>query len=143
VAQAAGPALTRGISWLTQSARSASRVAATEGEVIGGATNRVGFEKYKTELRVEMEKPHVTNLELQKTVNDVYKPNARVGSGSTAAAIRQERKTGEPVFGRMHSKKGLDSINSLEKWLRNNPTASHGDRAAAENIIKDLKNALE
>ena len=142
VARAAGPAVMRGISWLTQSARSASRVAAAEGE-IGGATNRFGFEKYKTELRVEMEKPHVTNLELQKTVNDVYKPNARVGSGSTAAAIRQERKTGEPVFGRMHSKKGLDSINSLEKWLRNNPTASHGDRAAAENIIKDLKNALE
>ncbi|MDJ0652188.1 MAG: hypothetical protein QNJ27_04215 [Simkaniaceae bacterium] len=33
-------------------------------------------------------------------------------------------------------------INALEKWLRNNPTAGPGDRAAAENIIKDLRNAL-
>lgn len=34
-------------------------------------------------------------------------------------------------------------INMFEKWLRNNPTARPGDRAAAENIIKDLRNALE
>lgn len=33
-------------------------------------------------------------------------------------------------------------ITALEKWLKNNPNASHGDRAAAENIIKDLQNAL-
>ena len=33
-------------------------------------------------------------------------------------------------------------INALEKWLRNNPNARPGDRAAAENIIKDLRNAL-
>ncbi len=30
----------------------------------------------------------------------------------------------------------------LEKWLRKNPTANPGDRAAAENVIKDIMNAL-
>jgi hypothetical protein len=33
-------------------------------------------------------------------------------------------------------------IITLEKWLKHNPNARHGDRAAAENIIKDLRNAL-
>lgn len=51
--------------------------------------------------------------------------------------------TGDPVFGRMHTQKGEELINALEKWLKQNPTASPGDRAAAENIILDLKNALE
>lgn len=34
-------------------------------------------------------------------------------------------------------------ITALEKWLKNNPAARLGDRAAAENIVKDLRNALE
>jgi len=33
-------------------------------------------------------------------------------------------------------------IKSLEKWLKKNPTAKPRDRAATENIIKDLRNAL-
>jgi hypothetical protein len=33
-------------------------------------------------------------------------------------------------------------ITGYEKWLKNNPTSRPGDRAAAENIIKDLQNAL-
>ena len=34
-------------------------------------------------------------------------------------------------------------ITALERWLGNNPRSSNSDRAAAENIIKDLYNALE
>lgn len=37
--------------------------------------------------------------------------------------------------------RGVHNV-ALERWLRNNPTASAGDRAAAENVVKDLKNAL-
>jgi hypothetical protein len=43
---------------------------------------------------------------------------------------------------KFHTQKGRDSIISLERWLTNNPTARQGDRATAENIIKDLYNAL-
>jgi hypothetical protein len=33
-------------------------------------------------------------------------------------------------------------IRALERWLRNHPDAAPGDRAAAENVIKDLQDAL-
>ena len=38
--------------------------------------------------------------------------------------------------------KGADSIRALEKWSGNNLKASPGERAAAENIVSDLRNAL-
>lgn len=109
---------------------------------LGGAYNRAAFEEYKVALRAEMEKPYVVDLELQKIVNHLYKPGASIGSGSTAAAIRQELATGERVRSKLHSQKGKDTIIALKKWLKNNPTARSGDRAAAENMIKDLRNAL-
>ena len=59
-----------------------------------------------------------------------------------AAAIRQELATGQPVGAAFHSQKAADSIRSLERWLSNNPTARPGDRAAAENVIRDMSNAL-
>ncbi len=107
------------------------------------AYNRAVFEEYKTILRSQMEKPHVVDTRLKALVDDLYRPNARIGSGSTAEAIRYERMTGNKVCDTFHSQKGKDSIRFLEKWLRSNPTARLNDRAAAENVIKDLKNALE
>ena len=65
-----------------------------------------------------------------------------MGSGSTAAALREELVTGKPVGGKMHKIKTIESINRLDDWIRNNPRALSGDRAAAENILKDLHNAL-
>jgi hypothetical protein len=120
-----------------------TQAALTKGEVSGGASNRAAFEEYKTVLRQEMEKPSVTNSELKNIVDKIYRQEASIGSGSTAAAIRFEKMTGEMVRDKLHSQKGQELIKSLERWLGQNPTASPGDRAAAENIIKDLKNALE
>ena len=108
----------------------------------GEASNCAIFEKYKTVLRATMEKPHVTDLQLKKYVDLNYRSTGKIGNGSTAAAIRYELKTGNRVSGRLHSQKGQNMILRLERWLQNNPTASSGDRAAAENIIKDLRNAL-
>jgi hypothetical protein len=107
------------------------------------AYNRATFEAYKTLLRAQMEKPFVVDSQLKGLVDLNYRRRTRIGSGSTAAAIRHELATGERVFDKLHSQKGRDSIAALEKWLKNNPTARAGDRAAAENIIKDLQNALE
>lgn len=106
------------------------------------AYDRFVFEEYKTLLRAQMEKPYVVDSELKELVKSNFRPNANIGSGSTAAAIRHELLTGKRVFGKLHSQKGREMVTKLEKWLRNNPNASHGDRAAAENIIKDLQNAL-
>ncbi len=107
-----------------------------------GAENRASHEAQKRKLRQQMSKPSVDDPELQKITDSLYRPNAQIGSGSTADAIRHERATGEAVGGRFHKQKGEDSIRALEKWLDKNPTASPGDRAAAENVILDLQNSL-
>ena len=104
--------------------------------------NVVSKEAHLVDLRASMSKPHVENQELKKIVDNLYKPNAKVGSGSTAAALREELVTGKPVGGKMHKIKTIESINRLDDWIRNNPRALSGDRAAAENILKDLHNAL-
>ena len=108
----------------------------------GGAANIAAHEAYKDGLRAAMSKPAVSDPALARLIDPLYRPNATVGSGSTAAAIRQELATGQPVGGAFHSQKAADSIRSLERWLSNNPAARTGDRAAAENVIKDMSNAL-
>ena len=77
------------------------------------------------------------------TIQNLPPPlNAKIGSGSTAAAVRQELASGQPVGSVYHSQKAQDNIVALQKSLDKNPTASPGDRAAAENIIRDMTNAL-
>ena len=108
----------------------------------GPAANRALHERQLIQLRTNMSKPHVVDSELARQIDKVYRLDAVIGSGSTADAIRYERLTGERLFGRWHSQKGNDMIVRLEDWLKNNPTATAGDRAATTNVIKDLKNAL-
>jgi RHS repeat-associated protein len=100
-------------------------------------------EAYKDTLRAAMNKPSVSDPTLAGLVDKLYRPNAKLGSGSTAAAVRHELETGQSVGGAFHSQKATDGIVSLEKWLSNNPTAKMADRAAAENIIRDMRNALK
>lgn len=107
-----------------------------------GAENRALHEAYKNELRAIMEKPAVSDSTLSSIVDKLYRPNASVGSGSTAAAVRQELATGQPIGGAFHSQKANDSVVELQRWLSRNQTASPGDRAAAENLIIDMTNAL-
>ena len=104
--------------------------------------NVAEFEQYKDALRGEMSAPSVLDPELKGLVDDLYKPGATVGSGSTAAAVREEARTGLPVGGRWHAAKAQQYIKALEDWLQKHPIAASGDRAAAENIVKDMKNAL-
>jgi hypothetical protein len=90
-------------------------------------------------------KPSITDPKLNNIVEDLYKgtkvPN-RIGTGSTADAIRNELKTGQPTYGRFHSQKGREYVRALEKWLCNNPNASAADRAAAQQMLDDLRAAL-
>lgn len=51
--------------------------------------------------------------------------------------------TGRKIGDRFHHQKTQQRIVNLERWVRDNPTASPGDRAAAENTLKDLQNALK
>jgi hypothetical protein len=106
------------------------------------AIDRIQHESLKTCYRQTMGKPYVVDPVLQGIVEDLYRPFAKIGSGSTADAIRLELETSGKVRGKRHIQKGEDYMACLENWWKNNPTASRGDRAAVENIYLDLKDAL-
>lgn len=106
------------------------------------AANRATHEAYKDALHAAMSKPAVYDPALARLINPLYRENASIGSGSTAAAVRHELATGQPVGGSFDSQKATNSIRALERWMSNNPTARPGDRAAAENVIRDMSNAL-
>jgi hypothetical protein len=109
---------------------------------ISEAANRARHEQYKTALRAAMGKPHTKDPQLSHLMDELYRGNAQVGSGSTAAAVRHELATGQQVGGAWHSQKAENMITALEKWLRTHPEATPGDRAAAENVIRDMRDAL-
>jgi hypothetical protein len=106
------------------------------------ARNRVQHEAFKADLRQNMQKPVISDAKLQSFIDQLYRPNAKIGSGSTADAVREEMRTGQPVGEKFHAQKSQDALPKLQKWLQNTPTASPGDRAAVENIIYDLHDAL-
>jgi hypothetical protein len=107
-----------------------------------GPTDRIQHEALKTQLRQNMEKPVVENKKLFKVVDELYRKNAEIGSGSTADAYRYTAHTGKLVKGSDHIKKTHDTIKFLENWIENNPTASSNDRSVAENILLDMKDAI-
>ncbi|WP_173052651.1 hypothetical protein [Candidatus Nitrotoga sp. AM1P] len=109
---------------------------------VPNAQNAALHEKYKIELRRGMAKPSVSDAQLSQIVDSLYRENAAIGSGSTADAVRFERHTGQTVGGRQHIQKAEDSIRSLERWKRNNPNASAQDKAATEQILLDLNDAI-
>ena len=113
-----------------------------EGNPTPLAANRAGFQEYTDGLRRSMDRPATTDPKLSAIMDEMYRPNAKVGSGSTAAAVRAEKATGQPVAGKWHSQKAEESVIRIQNWLRANPTASPSDRAAAENVLRDLQNAL-
>lgn len=109
---------------------------------ISEAANVARHAKYKDALRRAMGKPATRDPRLSRLMDEMWRDNAKIGNGSTAAAVRHELATGKPVGSFFHSQKARDMIRCLEKWLRNNGEATPGDRAAAENVIKDLRDAL-
>ncbi len=111
--------------------------------------DRAQYETYKIELRQQMEAPHVSDPNLARVRDSIYKEGAIVASGSTAAAHRHEIATGNPTFDRAgretwHDQASEDRSRALEKWLdKNRSTASPGDIAAAENMWLDHQEALD
>ena len=116
--------------------------AETGGSSTPPAANRAEFQNYTDSLRRNMGRPATTDPKLSGIMNEMYRPNAKIGSGSTADAVRSEQATGRPTGGKWHTQKAKEGVVRLQNWLQANPTASPGDRAAAENVIRDLQNAL-
>ena len=71
-----------------------------DGNSAPSAANRAEFESYTDALRRSMDRPATADSKLSGIMDEMYRPNAKVGSGSTAAAVRSERATGQPIGGR-------------------------------------------
>ena len=108
------------------------------------AANRASHEQFLVELRRNMERPIVDDIKLNLWLDELWKPTARVGNKSTAAAARVElANPGVRVGGRLHVEKAQGFVVALQGWIRNNPAATVRDRAAAENVLRDLQDALD
>lgn len=107
-----------------------------------GLSGAAKHDFYKKQLRSSMPKPKVQDSTLSKVIDRHYRPNAKVGSGSTADAVRSEMLTGKPTGGRFHSEKARNDVQFLKRWLNNNPKASSTDKSAAEQVMLDLMESL-
>lgn len=92
-------------------------------------------------------KPEVSNSKLQNIVQDLYKgqggegSSGTIGNGTTMDAVRNERVTGEPTYGKYHTEKLENYQRALEKRLRSGDLDSH-DKSVAQALIRDIKDAL-
>jgi hypothetical protein len=87
--------------------------------------------------------PTVVNPALQNIVTDLYKGTIganRVGTGTTADAVRNELATGLPTWGTFHSQKAEQYSNALRSVLKQD--LSFNDRLVAQSLLDDLQNAL-
>lgn len=76
-----------------------------------------------------------------KNINDLYRPGAQIGSGSTADALRYELQTGNIVGGRSHLEKAMNYSKGLQKLLSKG-TLNETDKNIAQTLLDDLINAL-
>ena len=89
--------------------------------------------------------PKVGDKKLQNLFNDFYKGvnnPKRIGSGTTADAVRHELRTGNLVYGRGHVQKAQDLSRGLQNWINKNPNASGNMRNSAQSVLDDLTKAL-
>ncbi len=83
----------------------------------------------------------VTDPKLRNRIDQLYRANAKVGSGSTADAIRHELKTGELLSPKGHFQKGIEMRNGLMKDIKSG-RLNEVDTTIARRLVKDLQNAL-
>ena len=57
--------------------------------------------------------------------------------------LYDKKPLGQRVGGAFHTQKANDSITELQRWIDKNPQAMPRDKAAAENVILDMSNALK
>lgn len=82
---------------------------------------------------------------MQNIIDNLYKGTtnpSRVGTGTTADAIRSEIATGQPAAGKFHPLKGEESMRGLDNWLARSPNASYSDRIKAQSLRDELFDAL-
>jgi hypothetical protein len=76
---------------------------------------------------------------LRDVVEQLYRPNARIGSGSAMDAYRFEQRTGQLLSRTGHGTKLLERRTQLQRML---PGVSGADRTVARDLLIDIQNAL-
>ncbi len=84
----------------------------------------------------------VENSRVKEAINQIYRPNAKIGDGGTADAIRHELKTGEFVGKRPHYQKGKERLKSLQKILKEE-NLTFTEETVVRSLIDDLERALK
>ena len=126
------------------------------------AADRAAYERYLETLRETMAKPVVKDPELAKIIEKLYRDHPEVGSGSTAAAIRNELATGMATKGTRHLQAGHERMTMLSDWIKKQKKladdlaaggararaargipASAKDVATAEHLFKDLQQSVD
>jgi hypothetical protein len=139
-----------GSSLLKKSVNGVYNVSGRAGQVISGKIDDIaanlpgsqgGYLHAGTNSTLVTKKPKVSNPKLRNTVDELYRENAKIGSGSTADAIREEAITGNPVGGKRHRIKGTQRIANLQRILRTQDLNEH-DSAVAKSLLQDLIDAL-
>jgi len=80
----------------------------------------------------------VRNPSLRNSVNQLYRPGAKTGDGGTAAALRHEIQTGQPLT---HLIKTQERIRNLEN-IKRTQTLSASDLKIVNELLSDLKHAV-
>ncbi len=83
----------------------------------------------------------ISDPKLNNIANELYRPNAKIGSGSTADVLRYEKLTGELLSKTGHQTKALIYRNTLQKMI-NSGTLSPSDHELAKRLLIDLQDAL-
>jgi RHS repeat-associated protein len=83
----------------------------------------------------------VSDSKLKNLINQMYRKNATVGSGSTADVIRYELQTGELLSPKGHFLKGQEMRTAIMRLLQNGGL-NEADAGTTRYILQDLQNAL-
>ena len=84
----------------------------------------------------------VSNEKLINCIKEMYRPDAVIGDGGLADAIRYEIRTGQLVGGKSHIQKGTERVTNLENIIAKQ-SLTDIDMQIANQLLNNLKNALK
>ncbi|MBA4260433.1 MAG: hypothetical protein C0446_14815, partial [Chitinophaga sp.] len=109
------------------------------------AIGRLQLEKLRTQYRQEaswVDPTEIKNSGLKNALNDLYRPKASIGSGSSADALRVELfQPGRHVGYKLHETKVRNYEKGLYELLKKDVLNAH-ERMIAENVRLDLLDAM-
>jgi len=107
------------------------------GAKLAAATGKVGS------VVLEHAIESITDAKLGNIANQLFRAVDKI-RGGTAGAVRYEAShPGELVGNKPHLEKAEQNIKALQNWLEANPNASDANKKAAQELLKDLQDAVE